>query len=78
MPKSHEDLICWQLADQLRQMIIEQTKEGAAAKDLRLSLLRHRSCGAWRNKRRHPGWPPARLLHRGRRRADVPAMWSSD
>jgi len=51
MPKSHEDLICWQLADQLRQMIIEQTKEGAAAKDLRFtSNLRDAVSSACRNQ----------------------------
>jgi four helix bundle protein len=37
MPKSHEDLICWQLADQLRQLIIRHTDSGAAAKHFRFT-----------------------------------------
>jgi four helix bundle protein len=38
MPKSHTELICWQLADQLRQLIIKHTDEGtAAARDVRFT-----------------------------------------
>ena len=38
MARRVEDLICWQLADSLRQLIIEQTADGtAAAKDYRFT-----------------------------------------
>ena len=38
MARRHEDLICWQLADQLRQLIINHTAEGtSAAKDYRFT-----------------------------------------
>jgi len=51
MPKSHEGLICWQLSDQLRQLIIEHTKEGAAARDFRFtSNLRDAISSACRNQ----------------------------
>jgi len=51
MPKSHEELICWQLCDQLRQLIIEHTKDGAAAKDFRFtSNLRDAISSACRNQ----------------------------
>jgi len=51
MPKSHEDLICWQLADQLRQMIIRHTESGAAAKDFRFTAnLRDAIASACRNQ----------------------------
>ena len=51
MPKSHEDLICWQLSDQLRQLIIEHTKAGEAAKDFRFtSNLRDAISSACRNQ----------------------------
>ena len=51
MPKSHEELICWQLADQLRQMIIEHTEGGPAARDLRFtSNLRDAISSACRNQ----------------------------
>jgi len=51
MPKSHEELICWQLADQLRQLIIQHTNDGAAARDLRFtSNLRDAVASACRNQ----------------------------
>jgi len=51
MPKSHEDLVCWQLSDQLRQMIIAHTKEGDAARDFRFtSNLRDAVSSACRNQ----------------------------
>jgi four helix bundle protein len=51
MAKSHEDLICWQLADQLRQLIIEHTKSGDAARDFRFtSNLRDAISSACRNQ----------------------------
>ena len=38
MARRHEDLICWQLADQLRQLIIKHTADGTpAAKDYRFT-----------------------------------------
>jgi len=37
MPKSHTELICWQLADQLRQLILAHTESGAVAKDYRFT-----------------------------------------
>ena len=52
MPKSHTDLICWQLADELRQLIIEHTAEGMpAARDYRFtSNLRDAIASACRNQ----------------------------
>jgi len=51
MARSHEDLICWQLSDELRQLIIEHTKDGAAAKDFRFtSNLRDAIASACRNQ----------------------------
>ena len=51
MPKSHEDLICWQLADQLRQLIITHTDSGPVAKDFRFtSNLRDAVSSAGRNQ----------------------------
>ena len=51
MARSHEDLICWQLSDQLRQLIIEHTNDGAAAKDFRFtSNLRDAISSACRNQ----------------------------
>jgi four helix bundle protein len=52
MPKSHKDLICWQLADELRQLIIEHTAEGTpAARDYRFtSNLRDAIASACRNQ----------------------------
>jgi four helix bundle protein len=52
MPKSHTELICWQLADQLRQLIIEHTADGtAAARDFRFtSNLRDAIASACRNQ----------------------------
>ena len=38
MAKRHQDLICWQLANELRQLIIRYTADGtAAAKDCRFT-----------------------------------------
>jgi len=52
MPKSHTELICWQLADELRQLIIEHTADGtAAARDFRFtSNLRDAIASACRNQ----------------------------
>jgi four helix bundle protein len=51
MPKSHTELICWQLSDELRQLIIEHTNSGAAAKDFRFtSNLRDAIASACRNQ----------------------------
>lgn len=51
MLKSHEDLICWQLADSLRQLIIEHTSTGAVAKDFRFtSNLRDAISSTCRNQ----------------------------
>jgi four helix bundle protein len=52
MPKSHTELVCWQLADQLRQIIIEHTADGTgAARDYRFtSNLRDAIASACRNQ----------------------------
>ena len=52
MARRVEDLICWQLADQLRQLIIKQTAEGTAAgKDFRFtSNLRDAISSVCRNQ----------------------------
>ena len=51
MAKSHTELICWQLSDELRQLIIEHTNAGAAAKDFRFtSNLRDAIASACRNQ----------------------------
>jgi four helix bundle protein len=52
MPKSHEELVCWQLADQLRQIILEYTADGTpAARDFRFSTnLRDAIGSACRNQ----------------------------
>src|SRR6266851_4909904 len=52
MPNSHTELICWQLADELRQLIIEHTADGtAAARDFRFtSNLRDAIASACRNQ----------------------------
>ena len=52
MPKSHTELICWQLADELRQLIIEHTADGTpAARDFRFtSNLRDAIASACRNQ----------------------------
>ena len=51
MPKSHEDLICWQLADELRQLVIKHTESGPAARDFRFtSNLRDAISSACRNQ----------------------------
>ena len=52
MPKSHTELICWQLADELRQLIIEHAADGtAAARDYRFTNnLRDAIASACRNQ----------------------------
>jgi len=51
MPKSHEELICWQLADELRQLIITHTDSGRVAQDFRFtSNLRDAISSACRNQ----------------------------
>src|SRR5438045_390573 len=51
MPRKHEDLICWQLSNELRQLIIEHTKTGPAARDVRFtSNLRDAIASACRNQ----------------------------
>src|SRR5438309_6824126 len=51
MPRKHEDLICWQLSNELRQLIIEQTNDGPAARDVRFtSNLRDAIASACRNQ----------------------------
>ena len=52
MARRIEDLICWQLADQLRQLIIAHTAEGTpAGKDFRFtSNLRDAISSACRNQ----------------------------
>jgi four helix bundle protein len=52
MPKSHTEVICWQLADELRQIIIKQTLDGTpASKDQRFtSNMRDAIASACRNQ----------------------------
>jgi four helix bundle protein len=51
MPKSHTELICWQLADQLRQLILTHTESGPVAKDFRFtSNLRDAIASVCRNQ----------------------------
>ena len=51
MPKSHKQLICWQLADELRQLIIEHTAAGLVAADYRFTNnLRDAIASACRNQ----------------------------
>ena len=51
MPKSHKELICWPLADELRQLIIQYTETGPAARDVRFtSNLREAIASACRNQ----------------------------
>jgi four helix bundle protein len=52
MPKSHTELICWQLANELRQLIIDHTKDGEpAAQDQRFTVnLRDAIASACRNQ----------------------------
>jgi four helix bundle protein len=52
MARRHQDLICWQLADQLRQLIIKHTAEGTpAGRDYRFtSNLRDAISSACRNQ----------------------------
>jgi four helix bundle protein len=50
--RDHEDLICWQLADELRQLVIGHTADGTpAAKDFRFtSNMRDAIASACRNQ----------------------------
>ncbi len=52
MPRKHTDLICWQLSDELRQLIIKHTAEGTpAARDERFTKnLRDAVSSACRNQ----------------------------
>lgn len=52
MARRHQDLICWQLADELRQLIIKHTAEGTSAgKDFRFtSNVREAISSACRNQ----------------------------
>jgi len=52
MARRHQDLICWQLADELRQLIFKHTGEGSAAgRDLRFaSNFRDAISSACRNQ----------------------------
>ena len=51
MPKSHTELICWQLADELRQLIITHTDSGPVSKDFRFtSNLRDAISSVCRNQ----------------------------
>ena len=51
MPRTHTELICWQLADELRKLIVEHTHSGAVAKDFRFtSNLRDAISSACRNQ----------------------------
>ena len=52
MPNNHEDLVCWQLADSLRQVIIDETADGKpAARDVRFTTnLRDAIGSACRNQ----------------------------
>ena len=52
MLRNHEELICWRLADELRQLIITSTGEGtAASRDFRFtSNLRDAIASACRNQ----------------------------
>jgi four helix bundle protein len=52
VPKKHTDLVCWQLSDKLRQLIIENTKDGLpAARDRRFTTnLRDAIASACRNQ----------------------------
>jgi four helix bundle protein len=51
VPKSHTELICWQLADQLRQLILANTETGPVSKDYRFtSNLRDAISSVCRNQ----------------------------
>jgi len=52
MPRKHPELTCWQLPDELRQLIVEHTKNGRpAAQDLRFtSNLRDAIASACRKR----------------------------
>jgi len=51
MPKTHTELICWQLADELRRLVIGQTAGGSAAEDRRFtSNFRDAIASACRNQ----------------------------
>jgi four helix bundle protein len=52
MPIAHryQDLVCWQLADELEQLVFELTATGPAAKDFKFrDQIRDSSCSATRN-----------------------------
>jgi len=51
MPKSHTELICWQLADQLRKLILAHTEAGPVSRDFRFtSNLRDAISSVCRNQ----------------------------
>jgi four helix bundle protein len=51
VPRKHTELICWQLADELRQLIIDHTADGPAAADFRFTgNLRDAIASACRNQ----------------------------
>ena len=51
MPRKHTELVCWQLANELRQLIIDHTADGKVAQDLRFtSNLRDAISSACRNQ----------------------------
>jgi four helix bundle protein len=51
MPRLHTELVCWQLADQLRQLILAHTESGPVAKDFRFtSNLRDAIASVCRNQ----------------------------
>src|SRR5436309_5771595 len=52
MPRDHRELICWQRSDELRQLILEHTKDGTlAARDERFTKnLRDAIASACRNQ----------------------------
>ena len=51
VPKKHTDLICWQLADELRRLIIQHTDTGRVAADFRFTTnLRDAIASACRNQ----------------------------
>ena len=51
MPKLHTELVCWQLANELRQLIISQTDNERVAEDYRFTTnLRDAISSACRNQ----------------------------
>src|SRR5258708_5666800 len=48
--KRYQDLICWQLADELEQLVFELTAQGLAARDFKFrDQIRDSSASATRN-----------------------------